>query len=130
MATKTDAEAVVRELPPDYPAKEAGQDPLSNLPTVKVSKSDMPAPDPLHAGPEAMGAPADVFDPNAALRNKQGYGPGLQDSEAKNPAVWTDVDSGKARSAQADKVEADAKRAYDRAKAKAEAVRKGEPTTD
>jgi len=129
-ASSADAEAAVRSLPEGYPEEEAGQDPQSNLPTVKVSKSDMPDPDPLHAGPEAVGAPADVFDPNAALRNKLNRGPGLQDSEAKNPAVWTDVDEEKSRNAAADSIEQEAERAMERAKARADAIRKGEPAPD
>jgi len=117
------AEAVVRVLPEGYPEKEAGQDPQSSLPTVKVSAGDMPDAEPLHSIAEK----SDVFDPNAALRNKLGIGPGLQDSEAKNPAVWVDVDAQKVADAAASKMEKDAQRAYDRAKSRAEALRNGEP---
>jgi hypothetical protein len=124
MADKAaEAEAVVRELPEGYPEKEAGSDPQSNLPTVKVSKGDMPDAEPHHT----LAEKSDVFDPNAALRNKLGIGPGLQDSEAKNPAVWSDVGLEGYAKSEADKMEKDAKRAYDRAKARAEALRKGEP---
>lgn len=124
---KVEAEAVVRDLPPEYPDKDAGTDPQSNLPTVKVSASDMPAPEPTHAGPERVGADKNVFDPNAALRNKLGRGPGLQDSEAKNPAVWVDVDSADARKAAADAHVQDAERALAAAKARAAAIKKGAP---
>lgn len=124
--SKQKAEAVVREVPAEYP-DEPGQDPQSNLPTVEVSASDMPAPDPLHAGPEAVGADKNVFDPNAALRNKMGMGPGLQDSEAKNPAVWVDLDSDKARKAAADAEVEQAERVLKRAKERAKAIRKGDP---
>ncbi len=122
MAAKSESkEAVVRELPEGYDPKDAGEDPLSNLPTVKVDASDMPDAEPFHTIAEK----SDVFDPNAALRNKLGNGPGLQDSEAKNPAVWNDVDADKYRQVAADKIEADAKRAYDKAKKEADALRKG-----
>lgn len=124
---KAEAEATVRQLPEGYPEKEAGVDPQSNLPTVKVSKSDMPDPDPLHAGPERVGAPKDVFDPNAALRNKLGYGPGLQDSEAKNPAVWVDLDNEDGRKAAADAHVQDAQRKLDAAKERAKAIKAGDP---
>lgn len=124
---KTEAEAVVLEVPADVPDANVGQDPQSNLPTVKVSKSDMPDPEPLHAGPERVGASKDVFDPNAALRNVQGFGPGLQDSEAKNPAVWVDIDSDDARKAAADAEIQAAQRVLDRAKARAKAIRAGDP---
>jgi hypothetical protein len=67
------------------------------------------------------------FDPNAALRKKMGVGPGLQDSEALRPAVWVDENSEEARKASADALEFDAQRALDRAKAEADAIRKGEP---
>lgn len=128
MANKKEAEAVVRDVPADLPDKNVGDgDPQSNLPTVKVTQADMPPPDPLHAGPEALGIPGDVFDPNAALRNKLGYGPGLQDSEAKNPAVWSQEDSKEARDAAADAEVKRAERALARAKARAKAIRAGDP---
>lgn len=124
MANKTGgAEAVVREIPDGYPEKESGTDPLSNLPTVKVDAGDMPEAEAHHA----LAEKADVFDPNAALRNKVNVGPGLQDSEAIHPAVWVDVDAQRSAQAAADKIEKDAKRAYDRAKARAKAVREGAP---
>lgn len=124
---KGDAEAVVLEVPADYPDSEVGQDAQSSLPTVKVSKGDMPGPEPTHAGPEKLGVPADVFDPNAALRNKLGYGPGLQDSEAKNPAVWVDVDSDAARENAAKAHVEQAERELKRAKARSEEIKKGGP---
>lgn len=128
MANKKEAEAVVRDVPADLPDKNVGDgDPQSNLPTVKVTQADMPPPDPLHAGPEALGIPGDVFDPNAALRNARGVGPGLQDSEAKNPAVWVDTDPESARKAAADAEVQAAQRVLDRAKKRAESIRKGEP---
>jgi hypothetical protein len=122
MAEKTEAEAVVRQLPEEYDEKDAGSDPLSSLPTVKVSKGDMPDAEAHHSIAEK----SDVFDPNAALRGKLGYGPGLQDSEAKDPAVWVDVDLAKSQKAAAKKVRDDAKRASDRAEARAKAIEKGE----
>lgn len=120
---KTEAEAVVRSVPEEYPDKEVGQDPLSSLPTVKVSAGDMPDAEPHHAIAEK----SDVFDPNAALRGKLGYGPGLQDSEANQPAVWTDVDLDKSRKAAAEKIRQDAERAAKRAEARAKAIEKGDP---
>lgn len=122
-----DAEATVLTVPAGYPEDEVGQDAQSSLPTISVSKSDMPDAEPTHAGPEKLGVPSDVFDPNAALRNKLGYGPGLQDSEAKNPAVWVDGDSEEAREAAAKAEVQAAQRVLDRAKARAEKIRKGEP---
>ena len=119
---KAEAEAVVRELPEGYPPEEAGQDPQSSLPTVKVSKGDMPDAEPGHK----LAEKSDVFDPNAAMRSKLGYGPGLQDSEAVHPAVWTDVGYAESAKAEADRMEKAAERAYERAKARAEALRKGE----
>jgi hypothetical protein len=65
-----------------------------------------------------------TFDPNAALRNKRGQGPGLQDSEALRPAVWTDHDDEKARVTAA---EADVKAAQaqlDQAKARLKDAKK------
>jgi hypothetical protein len=117
------AEAAVLEVPDEYPDKDVGQDPQSGRPTLKVSASDMPDAEPFHTIAEK----SDVFDPNAALRGKMGIGPGLQDSEAKNPAVWNDIDSDKAREAAAKKIEQDAQRAADRAEARAKAIRAGEP---
>lgn len=125
---KKDAEAYVREVPADVPEENVGDgDPKSNLPSVKVSASDMPDPDPRHAGPEKVGASKDVFDPNAALRKARGVGPGLQDSEAIHPAVWVDEDSDEARKSAAEAHVQDAQRALDRAKATADKVKKGEP---
>jgi molybdenum cofactor biosynthesis enzyme len=68
-----------------------------------------------------------VFDPNAAYRAKIGVGPGLQDSEARNPAVWVDTDSEAAREASADAAVKRAERELERVKAQADAVKKGEP---
>jgi hypothetical protein len=118
-------ETAVREVPDAYPDKEVGQDPQSNLPTLSVSKGDMPDAEPFHK--EAERKAGEVFDPNAALRNKVGVGPGLQDSEAKFPAHWNDVDEQAGRDAAADKIEADAKRSQERARARAAAIRKGDP---
>lgn len=54
---------------------------------VAISKdAPMPEPEPGHQIAEAK--KDTVFDPNAALREAQGRGPGLQDSEALQPAVW------------------------------------------
>lgn len=119
---KETAEAAVLEVPDEYPDKDVGQDPQSSRPTVKVSASDMPDAEAHHTIAEK----SDVFDPNAALRGKMNIGPGLQDSEAKDPAVWVDIDASKAREAAAAKIEQEAKRATDRAKARAAAIRKGE----
>lgn len=57
-----------------------------------ISKdAPMPPPEPGHTIAEEKHG--EVFDPNAALREAQGRGPGLQDSEAVHPAVWVqDVD--------------------------------------
>lgn len=46
----------------------------------------MPATEPGHKGEELN--PGPIFDPNAAYRNDQGRGPGLQDSERISPAHW------------------------------------------
>jgi hypothetical protein len=78
----------------------------------EVSLSDpMPPTEPGHKG-ESLGG-GDVFDPNAALRYKEGRGPGLQDSERMQPAHW--VQPGDEESAKL-AVEAEAKRLEDRAK--------------
>ena len=77
---------------------------------LKVSAGDTPEPDPRHAGPE-----------------KLGRGPGLQDSEIINPAVWVDQDSDASRKAAAEAHVADAQRALDAAKDVAAQVKKGEP---
>jgi hypothetical protein len=37
----------------------------------------------------AAAVAAGVFDPNVARRLAEGRGPGMQDSEAREPAVWT-----------------------------------------
>ena len=93
---------------------------------LRVSESDMPEPDPRHAGPEKLGREA-RFDPNAAMRAKRGVGPGLQDSEVLNPAVWVDEDSEESRKAAADAAVQDAERHLEQVKERAKAVRKGEP---
>lgn len=93
------------------------------LTVLSVSESDMPAAEPMHKFAEA----SDAFDPNAALRNKAGVGPGLQDSEALRPAAWVDSESDAARAAAADAEVAAAQRLLDRAKARAKAVKAGEP---
>jgi hypothetical protein len=127
MADKQKQEAHVRgAAPADLPDSHQDVD-EHGLTVLKVSSGDMPAPDPLHAGPEAMGAPKDVFDPNAALRAARGVGPGLQDSEARNPAVWVDLDSEEARKASAEAEVQAAQRQLDAAKERAKAIRKGEP---
>lgn len=50
--------------------------------------ADAPMPDvePGHKGHELN--PGPVFDPNAARREQEGRGPGLQDSEIMAPAHW------------------------------------------
>lgn len=120
---KEEAQAAVRSVPPDYP-DEPAQDPQSNLPVIEVDASDMPDAEPLH---KIAAASEGVFDPNAALRNKRGVGPGLQDSEAKNPAVWVDLDSKEAREEAAKAEVQAAERALERAKKRANAIKKGEP---
>lgn len=121
---KSEQEAHVRGSAPaglDAETDDAG------LVVLKVDAGDMPAPDPLHSGPEKLGVDPKVFDPNAALRNKRGVGPGLQDSEARNPAVWVDQDAEKSRNAAADAHEQDAERLVKAAKERAKAIRKGAP---
>jgi hypothetical protein len=126
MADKNTQEAYVAELPPDLPSENVGAgDPKSNLPSVKVDASDV-EPDPRHAGPERLGRPK-RNDPNAALRKARGVRPGLQDSEVINPAVWVAEDSDSARKAAADAHVEDAQAALDQAKARAKAVRAGDP---
>lgn len=97
------------------------------LTVLSVDTSDKAEPDPLHAGPKRLGLKETPFDPNAALRKKAGRRPGLQDSEAKNPAVWVDENSDEARKASADALVADAEADLERAKKQADALRKGEP---
>jgi hypothetical protein len=122
---KNDQEAHVRgAAPPELDDAEVDE---HGLTVLKVSQSDAADPDLRHAGPKKLGLDKTPFDPNAALRKKMGVGPGLQDSEALRPAVWVDQDSDEARKASADALEADAQRAFDRAKAEADAIRKGEP---
>jgi hypothetical protein len=95
------------------------------LTVLKVSEGDMPDAEPLHKIAEANPA----FDPNAALRGAMGVGPGLQDSEAKDPAVWVDQDSEAARKAGADAAVARAERELERVKNAAKAAKKGDPFT-
>jgi hypothetical protein len=57
-------------------------------PSKSVSLNDpMPPTEPGHKG-ESINGGAEIFDPNAALRYKEGRGPGLQDSERLQPAHW------------------------------------------
>lgn len=57
-------------------------------PEKKVSLNDpMPPTEPGHKG-ESLDGGAEIFDPNAALRYKEGRDPWLQDSERINPAHW------------------------------------------
>jgi hypothetical protein len=93
------------------------------LAVLKVSEGEKVEAEPLHKLAEA----SDVFDPNAAYRAKIGVGPGLQDSEARNPAVWVDTDSDEAAAASADAAVKRAQRELDKAKAQAKAVKAGEP---
>jgi hypothetical protein len=106
--------------PAEDPDKEFDEHGLAIL---KVSGSEKVEAEPLHKVAEA----SDVFDPNAAYRAKIGVGPGLQDSEARNPAVWVDTDSKEAREASAAAAVKRAERELERVKANAEAVKKGEP---
>jgi hypothetical protein len=116
-----DMEAHVRgPLPPEDPDKEVDEHGLS---VMRVSAGDKAEAEPGHV----IAARSDVFDPNAAYRNKLGFGPGLQDSEANNPAVWVDENSEEARKASADAAVKRAEQELERVKANAEAVKKGEP---
>jgi hypothetical protein len=49
--------------------------------------AEMPEVELGHKGYELAGG-KDIFDPNAARRLAEGRGPGLQDSEIKDPAHW------------------------------------------
>jgi hypothetical protein len=109
-------QAHVRGTPPglDTETDEHG------LTILEVSEGDNPPAEPYHTIADELG----TFDPNAALRNKRGQGPGLQDSEALRPAVWTDHDDEKARVTAA---EADVKAAQaqlDQAKARLKDAKK------
>jgi hypothetical protein len=106
--------------PVEDPDKDVDEHGLSIL---KVSEGQKVEAEPNHKLAEA----SDVFDPNAAYRAKIGVGPGLQDSEARNPAVWVDDSSEASRAAGADAAVARAQRELDRVKAAADAVKKGEP---
>lgn len=121
---KNEQEAHVRGAAP--PGVDAEVD-EHGLTVLSVSQKDAADPDPRHAGPEKLGLSGVPFDPNAALRKKAGLRPGLQDSEALRPAVWVDENSDEARKASADALVADAEAALERAKAEADAIRKGEP---
>lgn len=119
-------ETAVHSVPEGYPADEVGVDAVSgSLPTIKVTMADMPKAEPGHKIAKAM--EGKVFEPNAALRNKLGRGPGLQDAEAMNPGVWHDSNEMASGEAAADKIEQDAARAHDRAKERAKALRAGKP---
>lgn len=121
MAKATEHEAHVSGPPPaEDPDKEVDE---HGLAVLRVSESDMPDAEPLHK----LAEKSDVFDPNAAYRNKLGFGPGLQDSEAKNPAVWVDVESDAARAASADAHVKRAQQELDRAKNRAKAIKSGDP---
>ncbi|HWH14245.1 MAG TPA: hypothetical protein VNT51_05825 [Miltoncostaeaceae bacterium] len=62
-------------------------DPVATEATPSVDRgAPMPDVEPGHKGYELN--PGEVFDPNAALRNAEGRGPGLQDSEIISPAHW------------------------------------------
>lgn len=106
--------------PAEDPDKEFDE---HGLAVLKVSEGQKVEAEPNHKVAEA----SDVFDPNAAYRAKIGVGPGLQDSEARNPAVWVDDSSEASRAAGAEAAVARAQRELDRAKAQADAVKKGEP---
>ena len=112
-----DHEAHVRGTPPglDTVKDEHG------LTVLEVSEGDNPDAEPFHKVAEQLG----TFDPNAALRNKMGEGPGLQDSEALRPAVWTDVDNAQAAVTAADAQVKKAEQALAKAKAAAKDARKG-----
>ena len=124
MAKKDGAQDMEAHVSGAHPAEDPDKEfDEHGLAVLKVSAGDKAPAEPMHKVAEA----SDVFDPNAAYRNKLGVGPGLQDSEARNPAVWVDVESEEARKAAADAMVARAQRELDRAKAQAEAVKKGEP---
>jgi hypothetical protein len=116
-----DMEAHVRGAhPAEDPDKDVDEHGLSVL---KVSAGDKADAEPGHV----VAAASEVFDPNAAYRAKIGVGPGLQDSEARQPAVWVDENSEEARKAGADAAVKRAEQELERVKANAEAVKKGEP---
>jgi hypothetical protein len=123
MADKKASEHVAKVSgahPVEDPDKEFDE---HGLAVLKVSESEKVEAEPLHKFAER----SDEFDPNAAYRAKIGVGPGLQDSEARNPAVWVDVDSEEARKASADAAVKRAQRELDAAKNRAKAIEKGEP---
>lgn len=68
--------------------RELVADVVGDAPSVPVG-APMPDLEPGHKGEELN--PGGVFDPNAALRNQEGRGPGLQDSEILAPAHWVQV---------------------------------------
>lgn len=106
-----------------HPEGPDGERDEHGLAVLRVSESDKVPAEPNHKFAEA----SDVFDPNAAYRAKLGFGPGLQDSEARNPAVWVDLDSEAARQAGADAAVKRAEQELERVKAAAEAVKNGDP---
>lgn len=124
MATKKDAASQEAHVSGTHPAEDPDKEIDGHgLAVLKVSAGDKAPAEPLHT----IAAQSDVFDPNAAYRNKIGVGPGLQDSEARNPAVWVDNDSDAARNAAADAEVQAAQRVLDRAQRRAEAIRAGDP---
>jgi hypothetical protein len=89
---------------------------------VTVSEdARMPEAEPFHRVAEQK--QGEVFDPNAARREAENRGPGLQDSEALHPAHWnpeyTDEELRAARVKQLD-------REIARLKAERDAVKKGD----
>lgn len=80
--------------------------------TVKAS-DPMPEAEPFHR----IADKSDVFDPNAARREKENRGPGLQDSEALNPAHWVQYSDEEAIEAEIKRLDREIKRLQEEKKA-------------
>jgi hypothetical protein len=81
--------------------------------TVPVGAA-MPPDEPGHKGAE-LNSGLTPFDPNAARRFAEGRGPGMQDSERKDPAHWVQPVSLEASAqAEVDALERELKAAKDR----------------
>lgn len=92
-----------------------------HVPGVEPVKAGdkMPKAEPLHR--IAKKKEGEVFDPNAARREAEGRGPGLQDSEAINPAHWVVFDEDEAIEAEVVRLQ----RQIDALKAQQKAVKEG-----
>lgn len=81
--------------------------------TIPVGAA-MPPDEPGHKGAE-LNAGATPFDPNAARRFAEGRGPGMQDSERKDPAHWVQpISLADSAQAEVDALERELKAAKDR----------------